>query len=228
MLINVAFIAGSYLFGALPFTTALAKASGLDLSQERDLHIALQRKVSKFRASLASFVDFIKGSIAVLIGFGFNLLPAVVVLSGVAVVVGQMWPPFRSCHGEKGNSTGSAVIITLALIYEAYIVLICLAFFAVGSGLRLITYRRFPDPTHPVALALPAGMFLGFAAAPLASWCSGQPKSITLGLLALFIIIVARRLTAYLKADLKANRSISQILVNRLLFDQSFLEKAQK
>jgi glycerol-3-phosphate acyltransferase PlsY len=228
MLVNVAFIAGSYLFGTLPFTATLAEASGLDLSQERDLHIALQRKVGKVRASLASFVDFIKGSIPLLIGFGFNLPITVVVLSGVAAVAGQMWPPFRNCHGEKGNSTGTAVIITLALIYEAYIILICLTFFAVGSGLRLITYRRFPEPTHPVALALPVGMFLGFAAALIASWCSGQPKSITLGLLALFIIIVARRLTAYLKADLKTDSSVARILVNRLFFDQSFLEKTGK
>jgi glycerol-3-phosphate acyltransferase PlsY len=103
---NIVLIVGGYLFGSLPFTAALARVSGLDLSQEKDLHIVLWHKVSKRRASLAGFVDFIKGSIPVLAGFGFNLSTAVVAFSGVAAVVGQMWPPFRNFHGEKGNSTG--------------------------------------------------------------------------------------------------------------------------
>jgi len=229
MLANIVLIVGGYLFGSLPFTAALARVSGLDLSQEKDLHIVLWHKISKGRASLAAFVDFIKGSIPVLAGFGFNLSIAVVAFSGVAVVVGQMWPPFRNFHGERGNSTGVGVIITLALIYEAYFTLLSLIFFATGAALRYysLTSRqvRFHKPTHPLALALPAGMFVGFATAPIASWCSREPKDITLSLLALFIIIAMRRLTAGLKADLKTSNNITRVLVSRLIFDQSLIEK---
>jgi len=60
---NIVVIVGGYLFGSLPFTAALARVSGLDLSQEKDLHIALWHKASKAVAPLAAFLDVVKGSI---------------------------------------------------------------------------------------------------------------------------------------------------------------------
>ncbi|MCK4262729.1 MAG: glycerol-3-phosphate acyltransferase [Dehalococcoidia bacterium] len=226
MLVNLALLAGSYLYGALPFTVALARMSGLDLSQEKDLHIALWHRASKKRAFLAVFVDFIKGVIPVLVGFGFGLPSEVVAFSGVAAIAGQMWPPPRGSHGEKGNSVGAGVVITLALVYQAYFTLFALVFFAGGAVMRYITLRSDQEsirsPRHPLALALPVGMLLGFVAAPVASWWSGQPQGMTLGLLALLIIILVRRLTAELKADLEAGGGMAMILVRRLVFDQSF------
>ena len=230
MLANIVLVAGGYLFGSLPFTAALARASGLDLFQEKDLHIVLWHKVSKGRASVAALVDLIKGSIPVLAGFGFNLSTGVVAFSGVAAVVGQMWPPFRNFHGEKGNSTGVGVIISLALVYEAYFTLLSLMFFATGAALRYYsltsTRAKSREATHPLALALPVGMLVGFAAAPIASCCSREPKAMTLSLLVLLIVIAVRRLTAGLKADLKAGSYIRKTLVSRFLFDQSIVGKA--
>lgn len=232
MLASIALIVGGYLFGSLPFAAALARRSGLDLSQERDAHIALWHSVSKVQASLAGFADLIKGSIPMLVGFGFGLSTAVVTFAGVAVVGGQMWPPSPDWPGEKGNTTGAGVIITLALLYDAYLALLALILFATGAALRYYSLasrqERFHKPTHPLALALPVGMFLGFAAAPIASWCSGQPKSITLGLLALFVIIVVRRLTCDLKGDVKRGDNLKRILANRFLFDQAAIDGTRK
>jgi len=70
-----------------------------------------------------------------LIGFGFGLSDTVVAFSGVVTTAGQMWPPFHGCHGEKGNSTGVGVLITLALLYKAYITLLSLVPFAAGAAL---------------------------------------------------------------------------------------------
>jgi glycerol-3-phosphate acyltransferase PlsY len=230
MLANIVLIAGGYLLGSLPFTAALARASGLHLSEEKDLHIVLWHKVSKWRASLAALVDFIKGSITVLAGFSFGLSMGVVAFAGVAAVVGQMWPAIRNLHGEKGNSTGAGVIITLALLYETYFTLLSLIFFATGAALRYYTLTsrqaKFHEATHPLALALPVGMLAGFAAAPIAAWCSREPRDITFSLFALLTVIVVRRLTAGLKADLKTGSCITKTLVNRFLFDQSIVERA--
>ncbi len=71
-------------------------------------------------------------------------------------------------------------------------------------------------------------MFVGFAVAPIASWCSGQPQSITLGLLALFIIIVVRRVTCNLKGDVEGGGNIVRILANRFLFDQPSIDGGAK
>jgi len=229
MLADIVLILGGYLFGCLPFAAALVRRSGLDLSQEKDAHIALWHNVSRTQASVAGFVDLIKGSIPMLVGFGFGFSTAVVTFTGVAAVVGQMWPPSPNWPGEKGNTTGAGVILTVALIYHAYLILLAIIPFATGAALRYYTFasgdERLHKPTHPLALALPVGMFLGFAVAPIASLCSGQPKSMTLGLLILFATIVVRRMTCDLKGDVKKGGNIVRILANRFLFDQPAIDE---
>jgi len=76
----------------------------------------------------------------------------------------------------------------------------------------------------PVSNSLPLGMIIAFAIAPLASWLLSQPMEMTLGLLAVFIAITVRRLTARLSEDLKEPKTgIRSILLNRILYDRSYL-----
>ena len=241
MLAEVVLLGGSYLFGSLPFATALAKANNLDLSRESDLHTALWYKAGKSPAILAGAVDFSKGIIPMLIGFGFGLSPTIVAWSGVAAVAGQMWPPFPGCHGEKGNTIGAGVIIALSLLYGAYLALLSLIPFATGAALRYYYEKRspasfeatnreaeLPKLTHPMALSLPLGMVLGFIIAPVASWCSKGLTGVTQGFLILFIIVAIRRLTASLRDDLNKGDNPLSMLVNRFLFDRSFLERREE
>ena len=233
MLTSIILIGASYLFGSLPSAIALARISGLDSSQEKDLHLALWRKAGKILGLLAVVIDFAKGIIPVLIGFGFDLAPGVVASSGVAAVAGQMWPVFHNFDGEKGNSTGIAAIGTLALAYKTYLILSFLIPMAIGASIRLLLSMlsskeplgqrlRFTESSNPIALILPLGTIFGFALAPLVSWYSLQPRQITLSLVALFAIIVVRRLTAGLRADFERRNSIAKALLNRLLFDRSY------
>jgi len=234
MLASVALIIGAYLFGSLPYMVGLARASGLDLSQEKDLHLALWREVGPLEGLSGVFVDFAKGAIPILIGFGFGLPLMVVGLSGVAAVAGQMWPVFYHFDGEKGNTIGMAMIVILVLAYMVYPIILFLLPIAIGSGMRLffsllssrtpVSERlRFRQTSHPVALGLPVGMIAGFASAPLFSWCFGQPKEITICLAALFAIILLRRLTADLRDELKTSDNIPRMLINRFLFDRGHL-----
>jgi len=213
-----------YLIGALPFAVALALSHGLDPAAEPDVHIALRRDVGWLAAAMAVVVDLSKGVFPVLIGFGFSLPAWAVSLGGVAAVVGQMWPPFRGC-GEKGNSTGVGVLIALLLVYEAYYGLLSLVFFAAGALLRLLMLmsssaaRR--SSGHPVSLALPLAMLLGFIAAPVLSGATGQPEGLTIGLALVAAAVIVRRLTAGLRDDLDVGARIWPVLVRRVLFDQS-------
>jgi glycerol-3-phosphate acyltransferase PlsY len=237
MLAEIILIGGGYLFGSLPFSVALGRLSGLDISQEEDLHIALWRQTGKKLAILAGAVDFFKGVIVILIGFGLGISSIAVAFSGVTTVAGQMWPPPYGGHGEKGNAPGVAVVMTLSLLYGVYWALLSLVFFATGAALtyyyqrRSATSRETGDgeaksytSRHPMALSLPLGMLLGFIAAPVAAWHSQGLTTITQAFLALLIIIVVRRLTADLKADLRKSKVTIRILIDRLLFDQ-LLEK---
>jgi hypothetical protein len=143
-----------------------------------------------------------------------------------------MWPPPYAGHGEKGNAPGVAVVMTLALVYGAYWALLSLIFFATGAALkyyyerRSTTFRETNGETksctssHPLALSLPLGMLLGFMAAPVASWYTKGLAATSQAFLALLIIIVVRRLTADLKADLKRSNVTMRMLIERFLFDQ--------
>jgi glycerol-3-phosphate acyltransferase PlsY len=209
----------------------LARAKGLDLSQEKDLHLALWRKVGILEGLSGFLFDFSKGAIPVLIGFGFGLPPMAVGLSGVAAVAGQMWPVFYHFDGEKGNSIGVALVSALILTYRTYPVFLCLIPMAIGGGIRFFSTLsstnepfseriKFHKATNIIiARSLPVGMILGFATAPLASWCFGQPREMTLCLFFLFLFIVLRRLTASLRADLKASNNLKGVLINHLIFD---------
>ena len=232
MLANASLIIGAYLFGSLPYMAGLAKAKGLDLSREKDLHLALWRKVGILEGLSGVLVDFGKGVIPVLIGFGFGLPLVAVGLCGVAAAAGQMWPVFYHFDGEKGNSIGVAVVFALTLAYGTYPVFLFLIPIAIGAGMRFFSTLfstkepfseriKFPKTTNPIARGLPVGMILGFAAAPLASWRSGQPWEITLCLLLLFLLILLRRLTASLRTDLKASNNVTRVLINHLLFDSA-------
>ena len=241
VLANIFLLLGGYFLGALPFVVALARISGLDASQEEDLHIALWHKASKKKAILAGGVDFLKGIIIILIGFGFGLPTIVVVFSGVAAVAGQMWPPFRICHGERGNLVGVGIVFTLPLLYGEYWVLLSLIFSAAGAALKYYYENRgnmiietrdrhtgFSNFAYRMTLSLPLGMLLGFVAAPVVSWCSGGLKGLTLGFFVLFILIVVRRLTAELRDDVRKGNCTIKVLFNRFLFDQPFISEGEK
>jgi len=178
------------------------------------------------------FVDFSKGIIPILIGFGFGLPLAVVAIAGVAAVAGQMWPVFQKFDGEKGNSTGWAMVATLTLAYGAWPVLVIGVIpVALGFGIRTVPRFLVSDQTWnerlklggSPSLSLPLGMAVGFAAAPLAAWLFHQPLGMVLPLLALFVILIVRRLTAGLAADLKGAEDARSILINRFLYDRSYL-----
>ena len=196
---------------------AMARVKGLDLSQEDDLHIALWHKAGKTLALLAGLLDFLKGITPVVVCYILNLSPVVVTFSGVAAAAGQMWPPVRNWHGEKGNTTGGGAVITLSLVYQSYLILFALIPSITGILLALF-FERGPSK------AMPVGNLVAFTTVVVISWCSGQPEGMTLGFLTLLIILMVRRLTADLKDDLKARNNIKKILVNRFLFDQSLID----
>jgi glycerol-3-phosphate acyltransferase PlsY len=239
LLANIALVIGAYLLGSLPYMILLGRAKGVGLSKEEDLHMALWHKVGRLEGLSGVLVDMLKGVIPVVIGFALDFPLAVTAAAGVAAVVGQMWPVFRKFDGEKGNTTGIGVVIAFTMYLTAtdsplaYIVFIIFAIpILIGIGIRTIPRMMTSGQTlserfmfgGPASNSMPLGMAVGFAAAPLSSWCLGQPAEMTLAFLAVFVAIMIRRLTAGLNKDLKtATTSIRSILINRLLYDRSYL-----
>ncbi|MCJ7515399.1 MAG: glycerol-3-phosphate acyltransferase [Dehalococcoidia bacterium] len=235
---DIALIVGAYLLGSLPHMILLGRALGIDLSHEEDLHMALWYKAGRLWGLSVVIVDVLKGVIPIVIGFSFHLHLAAITASGVAAVMGQMWPVFRKFDGEKGNTTGIGVVITLTSYLTAtisplaYLVFIIFAIpILIGGGIKTVPKFMAPGQTlsqrlmlgGPTSNSMPLGMLIGFAAAPLASACLRQPPEMTWALLAIFVVIMIRRLTAGLGKDLKtATISVGAILLNRFLYDRSY------
>jgi glycerol-3-phosphate acyltransferase PlsY len=239
LLANIALVVGAYLLGSLPYMILLGRAKGVDLSKEEDLHMALWHKVGRLEGLSGVLVDMLKGVIPIIIGFVFDFHLAVTAAAGVAAVVGQMWPVFQKFDGEKGNTTGIGLVIAFTMYLTATISPLAYVVFIVFAvpiliGICIRTTPRFMQPDQtlserlkfsgPASNSMPLGFAIGFAAAPLGSWCLGQPPEMTWAFLAAFVTIIIRRLTANLSADLKtATTSVRSILINRLLYDRSYL-----
>jgi glycerol-3-phosphate acyltransferase PlsY len=238
LIYGVLFTAASYLLGSLPQMHLIARARGIDPEQEPDLHAALWRKAGRGIGFCAIFIDVLKGVIPVIVGFLLGLPLAIVLAGTVAATCGQMWPAFEKFDGEKGNTPGIGATLTLTSYLtatsapQAYIAL--LAFVVpILTAVAIKLSRQFTAPgqtwnqrlmfTDPAGNSMPIGNLIAFAATPIASACIKLPLEVTIGLAAIFVVIVIRRLTAGLSADLKtATISPGKMLLNRFLYDRSY------
>jgi glycerol-3-phosphate acyltransferase PlsY len=226
MLINTLWIVGAYLYGAVPVVYLIGRLRGVDLSQEEDMHISLWRKVGRVEGFFGILWDVVKGAIAVLVvDRGIHLSDGVVAGVGVAVILGEMWPVFLGFRGEKANTTGMGM--AAALVWKAIPFL--LVPIVIGAGIRTLprflrrgqTMDERMELGGPPSLSLPLGMFFGFALFPVGCWIMDAGWQRTAAGVALFVLIMIKRLTFGLTEDIKKDGLKPAMLVNRLLFDRS-------
>jgi glycerol-3-phosphate acyltransferase PlsY len=223
---EIAFIFGAYILGSFPLMYLMGRLHGVDLREYEDMHIATWRNVGRVQGFIGVVFDFLKGVIAVLIAREvLHFSDGWVAVAGVTAVAGQMWPVFLKFDGEKGNSTGLAMSGALA----TYAMLIVLIPVTIGFAIRTIPRFRRQDQTvseklkfgGPPSLSLPLGMAIAFAVLPLAAWLVGQPLEVVYAFVALFVLILLRRVTAGLGEDIRQPSWNNTMLLNRLLFDRS-------
>lgn len=220
---DLAFILGAYLLGSVPHLYLLGMLYGKRLTG--DLHHELWRQCGRAVWFLAVFLEVARGVLTILIGRWLHLDIAVIAAGGLAVVVGQMWPVFRRFDGEKGNSIGAAVAVTLTPL--PFLV----ALVPMLTGLLIRTIPRFLNKEQtmseklrfggPPSNSFPLGMILGFAVLPLAAWALGESAAVILAYVLLCVLILLRRVTAGLSADIEARKKLGGVLLNRFLYDRA-------
>ena len=218
-------ILGSYILGSLPLIYLMGRLQGIDLREYDDMHIALWQNVGRIQGFIGAGFDFAKGVIAILVARAAGFDIGWVAFAGVAVVAGQMWPVFMKFDGEKGNTTGLAMSGALA----TKAMLIGLVPFAIGFGIR--TIPRFTQRNQsmgdrlkfggPPSLSLPLGVAVGFAVFPLAAWWMGQPLEVIVAFIALFVLIIVRRVTSEVSDVVLQSSGKKRMLLNLVLFDRS-------
>jgi|GEM_PF-233813 len=220
--LSAVLVIGAYLLGSTPHLIALARLKGVEL--EGDLHASIWQKAGKSLAIIGIIGEFLKGIVPVILGNLFNFDLAITASAGLAAVCGQMWPVFGRFDGEKGNTIGLAMATALTTWAMAFAIIPL----AIGAGIR--TFSRIfcrsktgqgkPVFGGPSSNSLPLGMFLTFLILPFVCWFLKQPPQLIAASAVLFVLIIVRRLTAGLSADLKTNCPKPEILLMRIFLDR--------
>ena len=214
---DIVFVFSSYLLGSVPHLYWLGRLRGLRL--EGDLHLNLWNQGGRVLGTAGMVGDLAKGATVVLVGRLLELDVSTLAIAGLAVVSGQMWPVFFRFDGEKGNSVGIALAATLTPL--PFLV----AFIPMAAGILIRMVLRIlksePAIGGPPSLSLPLGMAVGFLVLPFAGWALNELPIVVWSYFGMFVLIMIRRATAGIRADLVEGRNGIGMFVNRILYDRS-------
>jgi len=130
MLENIFSIILGYLIGSIPFSFIFAKLKGADLRKKvkngQMGAAAVKRNCGLFPAILAGTGDFSKGALAVFIARKLTRQDWIIILSGLAAVIGHNWSIFLKFWGGKGGLVSMGVLfslLTLPFLTSLYLVI---------------------------------------------------------------------------------------------------------
>jgi glycerol-3-phosphate acyltransferase PlsY len=159
----------SYLLGSIPCGYIAGRlATGVDIRTVGDGNMGAANvfRVIGARAGIAvALADATKGMLAITIGMVLNVSTAVLLVSGLAAVIGHNWPIFVGFRGGRGESTTIGVL--LALMPKAMLIQLGVAavpFFASRNVVFASAFLFIPLPLVAWLLGLP-GLLIGYSIA---------------------------------------------------------------
>jgi glycerol-3-phosphate acyltransferase PlsY len=174
----------------------------------------LWRTTSRKLGLIVGIFDFFKGILMLWIAYLLGLDAGQQLIVGLAVIVGHNWPIFLRFHGGRGIATLLGIVIVLP-IFNANDVSPWPSIIAVGCVIAVtVTFHSSPLP-----------VFFGAALLPLTTWIFGGKMAVVMAYLAIFLVIVVKRLTAQPSAE-ATPISKSRLLLNRLLFDRDIADRS--
>jgi len=209
-------LVSAYLLGSLPTAYLAGRwGRGIDVRQYGSGNVGasnLVRLSAKWLATVVTIVDLAKGIpliwVAQLAGLGIAQQVAI----GLAAIIGHNWPVFLRFSGGRGVLTTLGVAFFLPLSNGPLVPWALIVSLALAAIFIFILHN------------LPLGTIVGMATLPLVSRLTSEPLAMTLGLLAMLLLMVIRRLTAP-KSSLTASVSPGELIINRLLFDRDIRDK---
>ncbi len=208
-------IAGAYLLGSVPTAYLVAKWSrSVDIRRYGSGNVGatnLLALTSKRLTIPVIVFDLVKGAIMVLVAQTVGLSIAQQITVGIAAIIGHSWPVFLRFNGGRGVLTSIGVILATPPINWMM---------PWGGLIGLAIFFCLYLTLHNV----PLGTFIAVAALPLISWLIGEPTPLTLGYLAILLLLIIRRLLARPQFKV-ASISSKQLICNRLLFDRDIRDR---
>jgi glycerol-3-phosphate acyltransferase PlsY len=210
----IALAVAGYLLGSVPVSFLVGRWRGVDMRRQGTRQVGagnLWRTTSRNLGLLVGFWDFIKGILMVWAAGLAGLDAGQQLIVGLAVITGHNWPVFLRFHGGRGIATLLGIVIILPVLND---ILPWPSVIAVGSTLLFTAIIR--------TSAVP--VLIGVTSLPLTSWLFGAPNAVALTYLAIFLIVVIKRLTAQPSRE-KRRISTGRLLLNRLLFDRDIADR---
>jgi glycerol-3-phosphate acyltransferase PlsY len=210
----IVLIIAAYLLGSVPAAYLVAKVRGIDLRKQGTRQVGsgnLWRLTSRKYGLLTGLFDFTKGLIMVVIAHALGMDIAQQVAVGLATVVGHNWPAFLHFHGGRGAATTLGIVIIIPSINDSTALPAIIALSIVVVGTVLIRSSALP-------------VLVSAASLPATYWAFQDSTATTLAFLAVFLVLVIKRLTAQPIHE-QSNLSMKQILLNRFLFDRDIRDR---
>jgi acyl phosphate:glycerol-3-phosphate acyltransferase len=214
----VLLLLAAYLLGSIPLSYLTARSRGVDIRKRGTQQVGtgnLWRTTSRKLGFFVGIYDFLKGMLMLYLAFLAGLEPALQLFTGLGVVIGHNWPVFLRFHGGRGIATALGLIIMLPAINSASLdvtIWPMIFFFGIGVG-ALFFFHRTAAPVLIASISL-----------PITSAIAKEPLLLTMGYLAMLLIIITKRLTAQSNAE-AGKMNIASVLFYRFLFDRDIKDR---
>jgi glycerol-3-phosphate acyltransferase PlsY len=165
-----------YLFGSVPFALLLTRSRGIDLRDVGSRNVGaanVLRTAGVTPAVVVMFLDAAKGALAVLVARLLTDDLMVVMIAGLAAIMGHIYPPWLGFRGGKGVAASAGVFAVLAPLATAIAALVF-----VGT----IAATRF----------ISAGSIAGALALPVAALAGGVPGPVVGGTILAAVVVIVR------------------------------------
>jgi glycerol-3-phosphate acyltransferase PlsY len=211
MITWVLLIIAGYLLGSVPASYLAARSRGIDLRKHGTRQVGggnLWRTTSRKLGLAIGLFDLLKGMLMVWVAHLLGLDPGRQLVVGLAVIVGHNWPVFLRFHGGRGISTllGIAIVLPVANLDE---ISYWPSVIAVGIVVILTVILR----------SSPLPVLIAAASLSLTNWLFGSAVSVVMAFLAIFLVVVIKRLSAQAAGE-TLDVTTGRLLLNRFLFDR--------
>ncbi len=116
MTMKVLLALAGYLIGSIPFGLMISRIWNLDIRQYGSSNIGatnVYRILGTLAGGFVLILDYLKGFIAVSLGYFLGGDPMVILLLALTVVLGHMFSVFLAFRGGKGVATGLGVLAAI-------------------------------------------------------------------------------------------------------------------
>jgi glycerol-3-phosphate acyltransferase PlsY len=159
----------SYLLGSIPCGYIVGHLMrGVDIRTVGDGNMGAAnvfREIGAGAGIAVGLADAAKGMLAIIIAMALNVSMVVLLIAGLAAVVGHNWPIFAGFRGGRGEST--AIGVLLALMPKAMLIQLAVATIPLFGTRNVVLASAFlfiPLPLVVWLLGLP-GLLIGYSIA---------------------------------------------------------------